>query len=601
MRILSAFLAILALLLIIPHAKAGEINTVIIASTENYPDSSIAGSVSEKLGIPVLLVNKDEIPQEVKAFLEENKPNEIILVGGVAVISKSVEEELNKIYKVIRLWGVTRYETAVELAKFFWPEGSKKALLVQDDIEWLKGLEKNPKLLVLAKEIAREEKIPILLIPKENVPEIVLSAVKELGVEEVILIGTDLSEEVRNSLKEAGIAIKEEISGKELEVLKRIKDRLKERFNGTLVVAGVANYKDAIIAPIMPNSRVFLVSGDEDIDKLVEFIKSRNVSKVIIVGNPSISEKVYEKIKDITQVERRGEGLKEHIKVISEVKNVFGQLNKLREKEWLNKMATLDTLRLKVISIANKTLEKAKSLENLTDEELSRIEELEKLFKNGRYIEVLKDARKIISEHEKEKFEKVRGNLAKVREMIEEERKSLKEKIDDLKRINREFGEKMANKSLEERLKIIEEFRSERKEIIEEIVKEAKDLDLKKLKSRIKEKSESIIDHKIGCGETEDKIEVGREGRFVKIEAEVNLPNTGYIPKFELKDKVAEISLLRSELPATQCLAKAKLEKRILYPGSEIEVKVSVDGEVRIFKKFDLGISPQPTPPPPPP
>lgn len=591
------------------------LETVIIASTENYPDASIAAPVSEKLGIPILLVNKNEIPEDVETFLEENNPAEVVIVGGPAVISPSVEGDLEQKYNVTRLWGLTRYETAVEFAEFFWPEGSEKALLVQDDIEWLKNLEKNPRVLSLAKEISKEEKLPIFLISKDSIPERVLASLKELEVKKVILIGLEFSPLIKEELGEAGIEILTEITGKEKEVLSKIKRKIIEKFKGTLIVAGVANYKDALLSPNLPNSRTFLVSGDEDIENLTALIESANITKVILVGNPKITEKVYEEIKDIVEVEIKGNKIKDHVELISRVKEKFGEINKIREKEWASRIKTIKSLKFKVADIANKTIEKLKAVENLTADDLEEIGEIEKIYKEGKYFEALREAKELFSDIKKREFDEIRRNWTLLMEKIEDERESLKEKIEELRELNKEFAEKMREMDIEDRLEIIEEFKDKRKEIIKEIVKEAKDLKKFKIKSaikkRIREKLLEKVKYDVECTDEveENEFEAKRIGRFVKIEGEVFLPNPGFKPKITFKNKTVEINFMKTEEPTIQCLAKAEIKKIIPLPYNKIELKVFVDNEPKFSKEFELRaiekrkifpVPSQPTPPQPP-
>jgi putative cell wall-binding protein len=65
---------------------------VIIATGENFPDSLSISPYASAHGIPIVLVQKNNIPAETLAYLQDLKPTEITLVGGVGAVSSEVEE-----------------------------------------------------------------------------------------------------------------------------------------------------------------------------------------------------------------------------------------------------------------------------------------------------------------------------------------------------------------------------------------------------------------------------------------------------------------------------------------------------------------------------
>jgi hypothetical protein len=95
---------------------------VIVATGENFPDALGAGPAGGVESAPVLLVSKNSIPDATKAELARLQPNEIHIVGGTAVISTSVEQQLGAYAAhIVRLAGANRYETAAEVSKSAFP------------------------------------------------------------------------------------------------------------------------------------------------------------------------------------------------------------------------------------------------------------------------------------------------------------------------------------------------------------------------------------------------------------------------------------------------------------------------------------------------
>lgn len=98
-------------------AKLGNKGKVIIADGRNYPDAVSIAPYASKEGIPVLLVNGNNVSKEVKNFLNKNNIKEAIIVGGNKAVGKDVEKLFKK---VTRIEGSNRYETSKKIAEKFF-------------------------------------------------------------------------------------------------------------------------------------------------------------------------------------------------------------------------------------------------------------------------------------------------------------------------------------------------------------------------------------------------------------------------------------------------------------------------------------------------
>ncbi len=85
----------------------------------NFPDALAAASYAAVEGYPILLADKDNLPEYTEDKLEELDLRETLVTGGEAVINEEVLEDLKN---PTRISGKNRYETAVELAKHFAPQ-----------------------------------------------------------------------------------------------------------------------------------------------------------------------------------------------------------------------------------------------------------------------------------------------------------------------------------------------------------------------------------------------------------------------------------------------------------------------------------------------
>ncbi len=91
--------------------------TLIIVRGDLAADSLVATPLSALLNAPILLVEPGRIPEPDFRVLDQGYER-IYIIGGAAAVSRTVAQELgNYSDTIIRLWGETRYETSVEVAR----------------------------------------------------------------------------------------------------------------------------------------------------------------------------------------------------------------------------------------------------------------------------------------------------------------------------------------------------------------------------------------------------------------------------------------------------------------------------------------------------
>ena len=101
-----------------PGVMPGLGRTVIVASADVFADALVAGPFAARGVHPVLLSPPDELPGEVASFLGTSGVDHVVLMGGTAALSESVESAINGLgVSVTRLAGTTRYDTAVQAAE----------------------------------------------------------------------------------------------------------------------------------------------------------------------------------------------------------------------------------------------------------------------------------------------------------------------------------------------------------------------------------------------------------------------------------------------------------------------------------------------------
>ncbi len=195
---------------------------------------------------------------ETRGEIEQLDPDEIVLVGGPQVLGTNISESLEEEnYDVTRLWGYTRYGTAVEVANYFWPEGADSAMLVENERQ-------SPDFPTVASaaELAEHEEQPMYLTPEGQLPAATLASLHHLDVRDVTVVGTNVSDDYEQNLEEADISIDDEITANDSAGLRdALWTELQDMLSTTdqLVVTASEDYHHAIAAasdPVMTTVHV---------------------------------------------------------------------------------------------------------------------------------------------------------------------------------------------------------------------------------------------------------------------------------------------------------------------------------------------------------
>ena len=95
-------------------------SVVFLASGANYADALTGSALAGNLGGPVLLVTRDSVPTSVRDEIVRLSPGSIVILGGPASVSNSLERSLAYLpASVERIAGADRYAGAVAVARAF--------------------------------------------------------------------------------------------------------------------------------------------------------------------------------------------------------------------------------------------------------------------------------------------------------------------------------------------------------------------------------------------------------------------------------------------------------------------------------------------------
>lgn len=191
------------------------VGTVVIATGYNYPDALAGAPLAHAFGSPILLVERDDVPDAVMAEIERLGAYRAIILGSSSVVSDAVKTQLEAIttgggggplpaagpgsFTVERIAGDDRYHTARLIAERLRAEKGHAlgtAFIATGD--------NYPDALAGA-GIAAYVGAPILLTRKDSLPPHTSEALTAVGSTNTVVLGsrTVVSDAVKNSLPDA--------------------------------------------------------------------------------------------------------------------------------------------------------------------------------------------------------------------------------------------------------------------------------------------------------------------------------------------------------------------------------------------------------------
>ena len=180
-------------------SKVGS-HSVALASGENWPDA-LAGSALDR---PLLLTTQAFLPAPTRAYLDpcrDHPKAKVIILGGQAAVSTAVEEDLRDMgFRVDRIAGADRYETAHRVARLFAPDELPTVYLASG---------KNyADAVAAAPSVSRES--PLILTARNSLHDQARKflTAKDRSIDGVTILGgtAAISEAVEDELRSLGLA-----------------------------------------------------------------------------------------------------------------------------------------------------------------------------------------------------------------------------------------------------------------------------------------------------------------------------------------------------------------------------------------------------------
>ena len=166
-----------------------QVDTVIVASGEAFPDALAASALARTLRAPVLLTPKKQLDPAVKSFVTRNRITKVVIVGGPAAVSDDVADALRGlpgIDSVTRHAGADRYATAALIAQAAGAPGNLCGSTTPTVI--VTTGQNYPDALV-AGPLAYRGRHPIVLTAADRLPEATAEYLRTSGAKQAVIVG----------------------------------------------------------------------------------------------------------------------------------------------------------------------------------------------------------------------------------------------------------------------------------------------------------------------------------------------------------------------------------------------------------------------------
>ena len=294
------------------HCPKRDFDAVCLCSVENPVNVTTANALAGVLGAPVVAIKREGVDYQVIDWLNENKPENIYLFN---TLDSPGPKEL----------AAYNFDFAPKIEEFNYPASvfgisrgvlaQQKPILGKTKLAFLGSWHENVEPAVLLGPVSYREKIPFLLFGKgENDPQELVSACKELGIEEVVNISPWVDEEVWKPLENAGVKVTDFGDEDALHVCAELAESLSEGGcyrdnNGEVLIvpksvsqcfsaASAGFYAANVGCPILIVDNTSLNS----IADAVSFIKRHHIKRATIVeGNEALSTPIVELLSKVVK------------------------------------------------------------------------------------------------------------------------------------------------------------------------------------------------------------------------------------------------------------------------------------------------------------
>ena len=280
--------------------KFDKANTVVITNGFSLADGLTVTPLASYLKAPILLTTLNDIPNETIREIERLGADNIIIVGGEGVVSKKVEEKLNKmgINKIERLGGKTRYETSLAIAKYI-----DENCYDIENVVVAGGFGEADALSIAS--VSGRENMPIILSTKDEITSETHQWLKSEKLKNAYIVGGDgvVSEKVITEVNKitSNDVSKNRLGGKNryetnASIIEKFYD---DKLDKAYITKGFELVDALSAGPVAALDSSPVIISNNDLSKEQESVLSKKSSSEIIQIGGGVSKNVLESLKSI--------------------------------------------------------------------------------------------------------------------------------------------------------------------------------------------------------------------------------------------------------------------------------------------------------------
>ena len=281
-------------------SKFNSADTVVIAGGYALADGLTATPIATEYKSPLLLVEKNNIPEVTKNEIKRLGAKNVIIVGGTTVINQAVESQLLSlgVSKITRLGGSDRYETSLLVAQYI-----DSNLYNIKNVVVTNGLGEADALSIAP--VSGRDRMPIILVRSTYIPSSVESWLKGKSLNNAYIIGgqTAINDNVLNQIN---AMTANDISGNRLGGSTRYETNafIIDKFYGTstnkVYVSKGLQLIDALSSgPIAALENSPVVLANNDLTATQRSILSKRSTNLVVQAGYGIQKNVVESLRDL--------------------------------------------------------------------------------------------------------------------------------------------------------------------------------------------------------------------------------------------------------------------------------------------------------------
>lgn len=267
----------------------------VLSNYASYNDSFAGVSLASAVDGPLLFVEKNKLPNETLNELNRLNTRSVYIIGGYGAVSSSVENQLvNKGFTVKRIVGTNTIDTANNVARELKKHSKFSTAILTDNNNFPDALSSS--------SYAGINEIPILYSNKASIDKGTLQTMKDLNVNNVIIVGGEnsISTNVRRSIESIGISVTRVEGVNRYETSKNFADKYFANSNNLVIGSGEL-WADALVGGRLGdafNAPILLTAGKTLSNEANSYLKKASKGRVFVVGGENtISASVYSTIK----------------------------------------------------------------------------------------------------------------------------------------------------------------------------------------------------------------------------------------------------------------------------------------------------------------